>query len=289
MQVDSSSLNLASAHIATDSLLIEERMEVRRMAVPAQSVQSPQDMVDISDPKLLLAKLLFKVLTGNSAGVVTPARQAAVQQQVSISYSRREIHQETESTSFAAEGTVTLKSGETIKFSLNLQMNRELTEINEIGFQAGNMKDPIVVNLDGIGARLTGEREAFDLNGDGVDETIATLAAGSAWLARDTNANGEVDSGLELFGPASGNGFGELAALDGDGNGWIDEGDSAFAALGLWSAGVFTSLSEAGIGALSTASVATPFTLEQGRIRDSGIYLRENGTPGALQQIDFVA
>jgi hypothetical protein len=37
-------------------------------------------------------------------------------------------------------------------------------------------------------------------------------------------------NGAELFGARSGDGFAELAALDGDGNGWIDEGDAAWQA-----------------------------------------------------------
>jgi hypothetical protein len=228
----------------------------------------------------------------SGGGRSSAARAAAPQW--SISYTRRETRRETESSSFAAAGSVTLKSGQRIDFALKLQMNRELTEVNTISFQAGNMSDPIVVNLDGTGVRLTGEKQAFDLNGDGMDETIARLAAGSAWLARDTDGNGTVDSGRELFGPATGDGFNELAKLDGDGNGWIDESDSAYALLGLWSGAKFTSLRDAGIGALSVDSVATPFALKQGsellgQVRESGVYLREDGTPGALQQIDMVA
>jgi hypothetical protein len=55
-------------------------------------------------------------------------------------------------------------------------------------------------------------------------------AAAATWPSTATTT-GRIDSGSELFGPATGSGFGELAALDGDGNGWIDENDDAFARL----------------------------------------------------------
>ena len=220
----------------------------------------------------------------NAAGAATPSW--------GVSYTRQETHQEAETTSFAADGTVKLKSGETVSFSLNLEMNRQLTEAKSFSFRAGNMVDPIAVNLDGTGARLSGQKTAFDLNGDGVNELIATLAEGSAWLAQDVNGDGKVNSGAELFGPASGNGFQELAAQDTDHNGWIDEGDAAYNRMGLWQDGAFTSLHDAGIGALATASVVTPFAQTDGaellgQTRQSGVYLNEDGTPGALQQIDL--
>ena len=291
-------------HVAVDSVTVEERLQVRAgPAVRARPKTCPsQDSVAITDPNLLLTQWLYAFFTGRRA---PPIRSANPNSAVAaatgpspagpawgVSYTRREVHQEIEATSFAAEGSVRLESGATIDFSLQLEMNRQLTEINGVAFQAGNMSDPIVVNLDGAGVRLSGERQAFDLNGDGVNEMIATLAAGSAWLARDGNGNGQVDSGGELFGPNSGDGFRELAALDQDRNGWIDEGDAAYNSMGLWSGGAFTSLREAGIGALAVASVSTPFSLKVGsellgQVQQSGVYLREDGMPGALQQVDL--
>ncbi|HPZ82653.1 MAG TPA: hypothetical protein PL064_04425, partial [Thermogutta sp.] len=83
-----------------------------------------------------------------------------------------------------------------------------------------------------------------------------------------------------------------------DNNGLIDEGDAAYAELGLWTknatgADQLTPLSQAGVGALSVASVATPFSLKttdnqlQAEMRSTGIYLNENGSAGTLQQIDL--
>ena len=210
-----------------------------------------------SDPKALLAKWLFKMFTGRDTPLAGSGQRgsfsaagsptAGSTPSVGVSDTRREIHHEAESSSFTASGSVTLASGKTVDFSLQLDMNRDLTEIHTASLQTGDMSDPIAVSLDGAGVRLSRNRQAFDLNGDGMDETIATLAEGSAWLAQDLNGNGRVDSGKELLGPRSGNGFGELAALDEDRSGWIDEGDRAYNHLGLWSGGKLTSLRDAGI------------------------------------------
>ena len=54
-----------------------------------------------------------------------------------------------------------------------------------------------------------------------------------------------------------------------------------------------STLKEANVGAISLARVATPFELkdsqndQQGEIRATGIYLREDGAAGTIQQIDL--
>ena len=304
MQVNSSTLAFHAAHFAEDSVQMRERIEIRR-AMPSVAAGDEmamlQDSADMTDPKTLLARWLYEYFTGRKAPLIqTPGRGAPAAPAAArspghgwgVSYTRQEVRRQSESTAFTAEGTATLKSGATVSFSLNLTMNRESTQATSLTFRAGEMTDPLAVNLDGAGVGLSGERTAFDLNGDGVDELISTLAEGSAWLAQDVNGNGAIDSGRELFGPASGDGFRELAALDGDHNGWIDEGDAAYTRMGIWRDGQFTSLEDAGIGALAAASIATPFTLKEGsdvlgQIRESGVYLREDGAPGAIQEVDL--
>lgn len=102
-----------------------------------------------------------------------------------------------------------------------------------------------------------------------------------------------------LFGVRSVNGFADLAQLDDDGNGWIDEGDSAFASLYLWNkdaAGrdVMTSLKDAGVGAIALAHAKTPFALKDsdnqqlGQITDTGVFLMEKGGVGTVQKVDVV-
>ena len=113
----------------------------------------------------------------------------------------------------------------------------------------------------------------------------------------DAVGGGRVESGRQLFGPTSGDGFADLAAYDSDANGWIDEADPVFGRLGVWTpdaegGGAVRSLAEAGVGALGLDRVATPFALkdgaELGAVRSSGVYLREAGGAGSLQQVDVV-
>ena len=303
MEIQSSAIAFAASHVSAESQQVTERLEIRHAAPPPPQDTKQQDLRDAAtnlDFKTLMMAWLYEYLTGHKAHIILPSGGSVTPISVSasgrpswgVSYSRQEVHKEAEGSTFSAQGTVRLKSGQEITFSLHLAMNREQTQVNSVSFRAGNMSDPIVVNFDGQGARLTSDKTAFDLNGDGVDEMIATLAQGSAYLAQDTNGNGKIDSGKELFGPASGNGFSELASLDLNHNGWIDQGDAAYARMGVYQDGKFTSLQDAGIGALNVSATATPFSVKEdsqllGQVRQSGVYLTEDGQPGALQQIDL--
>jgi hypothetical protein len=88
------------------------------------------------------------------------------------------------------------------------------------------------------------------------------VAGSSAHLAIDANNNGRIDDGSELFGPTSGDGFGELAALDDDGNGWVDESDAAY---------------------VKTDGKAAA------QVTETGIFLREDGSASTIQHVDLIA
>jgi len=149
------------------------------------------------------------------------------------------------------------------------------------------------VNFGGAPARLTEGKVSFDLNSDGNAESISFVAGGSGFLALDKNGDGKVNNGGELFGPQTGSGYGELAAYDGDHNGWIDENDAVFSKLRIWSEDGLSTLLEKGIGAISISSADTPFAMKdsagasQGNVSSTGVYLSESGAAGTVQEVNL--
>ncbi len=125
------------------------------------------------------------------------------------------------------------------------------------------------------------------------------LGAGSGFLALDKNGDGIINDGSELFGALTGNGFAELAKYDQDGNGWIDEADEIFNKLLIWQKDeqgndVLRGLGAAGVGAIYLGSANTNFSLNSATdnhtnavIRQTGMFLYENGESGTMQQVDF--
>jgi len=214
-----------------------------------------------------------------------------------LRYNSVQTYTESEQTTFAAQGVVTA-DGKEYDFSASLMMARSYSTSESVSIRAGDaLKDPLVINL-GLGpAELSGEKTAFDIDMDGEAEQMSTLASGSGFLFVDKNGNGTVDDGSELFGPSTGNGFSELASYDEDGNGWIDEGDSVYSSLGVWTQNgdseSMRNLKELNIGAIYASGVGTPFEIKNGlneteaAVRQTGVYLREDGTAGTAQQVDI--
>jgi len=202
---------------------------------------------------------------------------------------------ETEATSFAASATLRTADGREIDVAAAFELVRSQTTTISASVRHGDaLKDPLVLSLTGAPPSLGDGTQAVDVDADGTAETVAALAPGTAYLVRDRNGNGVLDSGAELFGPASGAGFGELAALDEDGSGWVDEGDAAFAQLSLWSGAegaALTSLAAAGVGALAASSIATPYTYGSGTgvLAASSIFLYEDGRAGIAGELRLYA
>ena len=206
---------------------------------------------------------------------------------------------EHERTDFASTGKVQTADGRTIDFTLELGMCRDYScERKTVTVEKAVLRDPLVINFDGKAAELSGKCFAFDLDCDGTSESIAALASGSAYLAFDANDDGRINDGSELFGTKSGNGFADLARFDLDGNRWIDENDDVFARLRIWAPDgegqdALSTLAQRSVGALYLDSVETPFSLTDSenrllaQVRASGVYLREDGGVGTLQQVDL--
>ena len=289
-------------------------------AAGADAVDAQAEAIE-SDPKLKLLVTLIEAFTGRkvklmdaseltqaadaAASVPAQAGSAPVQadqpQGWGIEYDRRESVYEFEQTSFSAEGVIRTADGQTLQFSVSMQMTREFASESTFSLRAGDgvRKDPLVINFGGTAAQLTDEKFAFDIDSDGVEDTVSFVGGASGFLALDRNANGTIDDGSELFGTQSGNGFADLAQYDEDGNGWIDEADSVFAQLLIWTKDgqgedQLTSLAQRKVGALYLGQAETPFDLKgrdnimHGQVRGTGFYVGEDGRLGTLQQVDLV-
>ena len=207
---------------------------------------------------------------------------------------------ESESTTFASSGMVKTQDGRSIDFNIEVSMSRAFTsQINTLTTQNYIKTDPLVINLDTDIGSVTDQKFLFDLDSDGDEEEISFAGKGSGFLALDKNGDGRIGDGSELFGTKSGDGFKDLAAFDEDGNGWIDENDSIYSKLKVWTkdeAGndYLINLKDADVGAIYLDNADTQFSLKDGinrlngEIKKTGIYLHEStGAAGTLNHIDL--
>jgi hypothetical protein len=262
------------------------------------------------DPRLRVIMLLLERLTGRRIRILElesldREKVDAIAQQQSqearsqragwgLEYEYHEVHEELERTSFSAEGVVRTADGRELGFTLGVELMRVERSEAHVSLRLGDAvkKDPLVVNFGSSAAELTDFAFSFDLDADGATERIASVAPGSGYLVLDRNGDGRATNGAELFGPATGEGFGELAAYDTDANGWIDEADPVFTQLRLWTPdeegrGALIGLAEAGVGAIQLGRVATPFEIDGGELRSTGVFLHEDGRAGTVQQVDL--
>lgn len=234
--------------------------------------------------------LRMQALSAERSQAEAQAREAASQPQRvgwGLEYELHERTIQTQSASLTAEAVLTLDDGSTLAFRLD--WSQESVQVSERSVRVAlgdpQLKDPLVLDLDGDGIRFSGELATLDLDRDGSKESVARPAGADRIVALDG----------EILGAQSGQAFSDLAALDDDGNGWIDGGDAAFGRLQLWDGLRFSSLAAGGVAAISTASVALPFQHRgddgalQAMGRRGGVFLADDGRAGAVAQVDLVA
>ncbi len=208
---------------------------------------------------------------------------------------------EQEVTEFSTVGKVYTTDGRELDFGVSIEMSRSFVQETECYTEQNyTVMDPLVLNLDTNIARVKDMKFYFDLDADGTEEEISELGAGSGYLALDKNEDGTINDGSELFGTKSGDGFADLAAYDGDGNGWIDEADEVFSKLKIWTKdengeNLLLNLKEADVGAIYLGNASTQFSLNNAEtnetnamIRKTGVFLKESGAVGTVQHVDLV-
>lgn len=218
-----------------------------------------------------------------------------------LNYHQNEIHTESESLSFNTTGKVKTSDGKEISLDITLNMSRYYAERSSTTITAGNQKllDPIVINYDAPAATFSNSKFFFDIDCNGTPDQISNLSKGSGFLALDKNNDGKINDGSELFGTKSGDGFSDLKQYDSDGNGWIDENDPVYDKLRIWSrnddgSSSLIALGQKGIGAIYVGSASADFDYKdssntlQAKSRKAGVFLKEDGSSGIVQQIDYV-
>jgi hypothetical protein len=301
-----------------------DNLHLSNVAQSAATQTSQLDLeqeIEISDSlNMLIIRRMVKELTGQELQLFSPKElQGSVDevriqqplqppaQQIPQTISSGMIYEqsmsffESESSSFSAEGIINTKDGQSLSFSVSLSMSRSFYLETSTRLQMGEQPkvDPLVINFDGNAAELSTSRFQFDIDANGSLDQIATLKSNSGMLALDKNQDGQVNDGSELFGTKTGDGFSELAVYDEDQNHFIDEADSIYHKLRIWQRHADGSqqligLGEKNIGAIYLGHLTTPFQLKAendnqslGEVASSGIYLKETGEIGTIQQINF--
>lgn len=307
---------LDSAPTAPRSIVDRLDLSTGAQRIQAMSAEETGDELELTPEeklKIRLIESMLEFLSGKKVKIKIPKLPykelsqplQQIQNQSAdwgLRYDFRETRFEHEQVSFQAAGQVKTADGRTIDISVQLNMSRTFYSHQSISIRAGDavLTDPLVVNFDGPAAALTERNFQFDLDCDGKPDQISFVRPGSGFLALDRNGDGVINDGSELFGPQTGNGFLELAAYDEDGNGWIDEADEIFDCLRIWTRDaqgneVLFALGEKGIGAIYLGYADTQFSMrdshnqENGQLRSTGIFLRENGGVGSIQQVDLLA
>lgn len=220
---------------------------------------------------------------------------------LSISSYEAHYYAESENVSFQTTGKVVTADGRELDFNLSFRMSREFEEYyeKEHKLDIKSLCDPLVINLDTDIAGVSDQKFLFDLDSDGVKDSISVINRGSGFLALDKNGDGTINDGNEFFGTSSGDGFKDLAAYDSDGNGWIDEADEIWDKLLIYSmnedgSSSMYGLSEKGVGAIFLGNVSTDYSLKNSAdnslnamIRKTGLFLYENGNAGTVQHLDI--
>jgi hypothetical protein len=270
-----------------------------------QKIQLIQKMLEALTGKKIKFYMLKRIKlsdekTALNAGAASAGSPVQQRQGWGLEYDLHESYQEQAKMSFAAQGIVKTADGREIDFTVQLNMSREFSEQHSVRIRAGDAAkvDPLVINFNGTAPELTSTKFSFDLDADGQEDQISFLGPGSGFLTVDLDGDGQVDNGSELFGPNTGDGFAELAQYDEDGNNWIDENDSIYERLRIWTKDqdgkdVLFALGQKGVGAIFLGNTSTPFEMKdsanklQGQVQSSGIFLYENGQAGTIQQIDL--
>lgn len=283
--------------------LIEALEEMRN----GDSKGRVKELEDIKLPKKVFSfgSVSIKASSSNVNAVVTDLRgtvsaAAGTGTMFTKTTAISSVFTEYENTTFTGTGIAITADGREITFGVDLEMSRGFTaRYDALEHSSYILTDPLVINLKEGYTSLSDKKYLFDLDSDGDMEEMSFTDGNSGFLALDKNSDGIINDGSELFGTQSGDGFADLAKYDEDGNGWIDEADSVFKDLRVWTKDEdgndkLVNLLEADVGAIYLGSADTEFSLKEtgtnntnGVIRKTGVFLKESGGVGTVAHVDI--
>ena len=158
--------------------------------------------------------------------------------------------------------------------------------------------DPLAIDLTGSGLNLTSlsnSSTTFDYADSGLSNPTGWIGSGTALLVMP-NAEGQVNEGSELFGPSTGNGFTELAALDSNHDGVINSKDAAWSQLRIWQdtnedgvaePGELETLAQAGIQSISLNATSVNEAINGNIITETATVTFANGKTSTISEVQF--
>ncbi|GGD73717.1 DUF5801 repeats-in-toxin domain-containing protein [Croceicoccus mobilis] len=161
-------------------------------------------------------------------------------------------------------------------------------------FHINPFSDPVVLDLDGNGIAFQSldAGVTYDMNGDGIADATSWISAGDAILIHDLNGNGAVDDAGEfIFHDDGMTDLETLAAIYGD---TLDANDADYAQFGVWAddgdgvfeAGEYMTLAEAGITDIQLTSDGEAYAVDGGEVQVLGTGSFNGGT-GTLVDAAF--
>ena len=207
-------------------------------------------------------------------------------------------HSREQSLAYQVQGSFNINDNE-IALNYEYSIASEQTSYSKLTMSAEALKDPIIVQYGNQGlGEIEGQTE-FNINQDNTLDNLPIFSGDVGYLVFDKNNNQKADDGTELFGPETGQGFVELAQLDSNKNGFIDDEDEHFEQLYIWQPsndnGIteqWLTLKEAEIQAISLSAINTPFDFYddqeeiQAQLRQSSFAISESGQGRGVHQVD---
>ncbi|WP_280114142.1 tandem-95 repeat protein [Hoeflea sp. BAL378] len=176
---------------------------------------------------------------------------------------------------------------------------RGVTGLGNLATVIAAAMDPIVLDLNGDGLHFTGA--SFDLDHDGVADSIAWPSGGDGLLVADLDRSGAIEGGNEVFSlDFNGGDFATsleaLASLDSNRDARFDAHDARFGDVQLWidangdgvsGAGELIGLAEAGVAAIRLDAHATSYGVDGQRVFAEGVYETADGSTGDFFGLDL--